>query len=165
MISIVSSFCFYSSKQQAQREREWENLSNMVYYFTSNVVHPSAFIYVGKDKFESMNRSFLSSFDNRPMFWFFALFASHRWGFDRTWLGKRCLVAWWPLLTICDQPDWPLLFCYLSQGSLRKLFRRISSSGTHFRIVFSSTSITCLVPTFTYAFAMVKPGTRSPNSL
>lgn len=25
----------------------------MVYYFTSNVVEPSAFIYVGKDKFES----------------------------------------------------------------------------------------------------------------
>lgn len=25
----------------------------MVYYFTSNVVSPSAFIYVGKDKFES----------------------------------------------------------------------------------------------------------------
>lgn len=28
----------------------------MVYYFTSNVVQPSAFIYVGKDKFESMDR-------------------------------------------------------------------------------------------------------------
>lgn len=26
----------------------------MVYYFTSNVVTPAAFIYVGKDKFESM---------------------------------------------------------------------------------------------------------------
>lgn len=26
----------------------------MVYYFTSNVVKPAAFIYVGKDKFESM---------------------------------------------------------------------------------------------------------------
>jgi hypothetical protein len=26
----------------------------MVYYFTSNVVEPSAFIYVGKDKVESM---------------------------------------------------------------------------------------------------------------
>lgn len=25
----------------------------MVYYFTSTVVDPSAFIYVGKDKFES----------------------------------------------------------------------------------------------------------------
>ncbi|CEN61744.1 Putative DUF814 domain protein [Aspergillus calidoustus] len=25
----------------------------MVYYFTSNVVSPSAFIYVGKDKFEN----------------------------------------------------------------------------------------------------------------
>ena len=25
----------------------------MVYYFTSNVVSPSAFIYAGKDKFES----------------------------------------------------------------------------------------------------------------
>lgn len=25
----------------------------MVYYYTSNVVSPSAFIYVGKDKFES----------------------------------------------------------------------------------------------------------------
>lgn len=25
----------------------------MVYYFTSNVVDPAAFIYVGKDKFES----------------------------------------------------------------------------------------------------------------
>jgi len=25
----------------------------MVYYFTSNVVEPSAFVYVGKDKFES----------------------------------------------------------------------------------------------------------------
>ena len=25
----------------------------MVYYFTSNVVEPSAFIYVGKDKVES----------------------------------------------------------------------------------------------------------------
>lgn len=25
----------------------------MVYYFTSNVVSPSAYIYVGKDKFES----------------------------------------------------------------------------------------------------------------
>lgn len=27
----------------------------MVYYYTSNVVSPSAFIYVGKDKFESMH--------------------------------------------------------------------------------------------------------------
>jgi hypothetical protein len=27
----------------------------MVYYFTSNVVDPAAFIYVGKDKVESMN--------------------------------------------------------------------------------------------------------------
>jgi hypothetical protein len=27
--------------------------SAMVYYFTSNVVSPSGFIYVGKDKFES----------------------------------------------------------------------------------------------------------------
>ncbi|KAE8366666.1 hypothetical protein BDV27DRAFT_124939 [Aspergillus caelatus] len=27
----------------------------MVYYFTSNVVEPSAFIYVGKDKFENEN--------------------------------------------------------------------------------------------------------------
>jgi hypothetical protein len=26
----------------------------MVYYFTSNVVSPAAFIYVGKDKVESM---------------------------------------------------------------------------------------------------------------
>lgn len=26
----------------------------MVYYFTSNVVDPPAFIYVGKDKVESM---------------------------------------------------------------------------------------------------------------
>lgn len=25
----------------------------MVYYFTSTVVDPSAFVYVGKDKFES----------------------------------------------------------------------------------------------------------------
>lgn len=25
----------------------------MVYYFTSNVVDPSGFVYVGKDKFES----------------------------------------------------------------------------------------------------------------
>jgi hypothetical protein len=25
----------------------------MVYYFTSNVVTPSAYVYVGKDKFES----------------------------------------------------------------------------------------------------------------
>lgn len=29
-------------------------LPTMVYYFTSNAVSPSAFIYVGKDKFESM---------------------------------------------------------------------------------------------------------------
>lgn len=27
----------------------------MVYYFTSNVVKPSAYIYVGKDKVESAN--------------------------------------------------------------------------------------------------------------
>lgn len=26
----------------------------MVYYFTSTVVEPSAYVYVGKDKFESM---------------------------------------------------------------------------------------------------------------
>jgi len=25
----------------------------MVFYFTSNVVEPSAYVYVGKDKFES----------------------------------------------------------------------------------------------------------------
>lgn len=30
----------------------------MVYYFTSNVVSPSAFVYVGKDKFESMYKSY-----------------------------------------------------------------------------------------------------------
>lgn len=30
----------------------------MVYYFTSNAVQPSAFIYVGKDKFESMGSFF-----------------------------------------------------------------------------------------------------------
>lgn len=29
----------------------------MVYYFTSNVVDPAAFIYVGKDKVESMGTS------------------------------------------------------------------------------------------------------------
>lgn len=28
----------------------------MVYYFTSNVVDPSAFIYVGKDKVESKGK-------------------------------------------------------------------------------------------------------------
>lgn len=28
-------------------------LAKMVFYFTSNVVEPSAYIYVGKDKFES----------------------------------------------------------------------------------------------------------------
>lgn len=27
----------------------------MVYYFTSNVVEPAAFVYVGKDKVESMS--------------------------------------------------------------------------------------------------------------
>jgi hypothetical protein len=31
------------------------SLSKMVYYFTSNVVDPAGFIYVGKDKFESMS--------------------------------------------------------------------------------------------------------------
>lgn len=31
----------------------WERNFKMVYYFTSNVVEPSAPIYVGKDKFES----------------------------------------------------------------------------------------------------------------
>lgn len=30
----------------------------MVYYFTSNVVSPSAFVYVGKDKFESMYKPY-----------------------------------------------------------------------------------------------------------
>lgn len=29
----------------------------MVYYFTSNVVSPSAFIYMGKDKYESMGET------------------------------------------------------------------------------------------------------------
>lgn len=38
----------------------------MVYYFTSNVVQPSAFIYVGKDKFESMNRSAFPDSQDRP---------------------------------------------------------------------------------------------------
>lgn len=28
----------------------------MVYYFKSNVVEPAAYIYVGKDKFESASR-------------------------------------------------------------------------------------------------------------
>jgi len=31
-----------------------EKPSKMVYYFSSNTVSPSAFIYVGKDKVESM---------------------------------------------------------------------------------------------------------------
>ena len=31
----------------------FETLSDMVYYYTSNVVDPPATIYVGKDKFES----------------------------------------------------------------------------------------------------------------
>lgn len=44
-------------------------------------------------------------------------------------------------------------------------FSKISGTGTHSRIAFSFTSITCLAPTFTYAFATVKPGIRSPNSL
>lgn len=35
---------------------EWQLA--MVYYFTSTVVSPSAFIYVGKDKFESMHTQF-----------------------------------------------------------------------------------------------------------
>lgn len=34
-------------------EKETVGQPTMVYYFTSNVVSPSAFIYVGKDKFES----------------------------------------------------------------------------------------------------------------
>lgn len=32
----------------------------MVYYFTSTVVDPSAFIYVGKDKFESTGHAMAS---------------------------------------------------------------------------------------------------------
>lgn len=33
----------------------WEpGTSDMVYYFNSTAVSPSAFVYVGKDKFESM---------------------------------------------------------------------------------------------------------------
>ena len=35
-------------------------MGKMVYYFTSNVVQPSAFIYVGKDKFESRTAMFQS---------------------------------------------------------------------------------------------------------
>jgi hypothetical protein len=30
-----------------------EAISKMVYYFTSNIVEPAAFVYVGKDKVES----------------------------------------------------------------------------------------------------------------
>lgn len=33
----------------------------MVYYFTSNVVQPSAYIYMGKDKFESTPATPLAS--------------------------------------------------------------------------------------------------------
>jgi hypothetical protein len=34
--------------------------SRMVLYYTSNVVEPSGFIYVGKDKYESESHSFSS---------------------------------------------------------------------------------------------------------
>jgi len=33
----------------------------MVYYFTSTVVDPPAYVYVGKDKFESESHRFLCS--------------------------------------------------------------------------------------------------------
>lgn len=37
----------------------------MVYYFTSNVVSPSAAIYVGKDKFESGYSGLVESLSRR----------------------------------------------------------------------------------------------------
>lgn len=40
------------SRQQQQTTGSGSR--SMVYYFTSNAVSPSAFIFVGKDKFESM---------------------------------------------------------------------------------------------------------------
>jgi hypothetical protein len=40
---------FYARQQESPLR-----LAKMVYYFTSNTVTPSAFIYVGKDKVESM---------------------------------------------------------------------------------------------------------------
>lgn len=39
----------------------------MVYYFTSKVVDPSAFIYVGKDKFES-TVTIISSEETMPVY-------------------------------------------------------------------------------------------------
>lgn len=45
---------FSSSLQiRASRQGVRHTLLSMVYYFTSNVVSPAAFIYVGKDKVES----------------------------------------------------------------------------------------------------------------
>lgn len=50
-------FCpLYPFVQIALRPGRIGLQSKMVYYFTSNVVSPSAFIYVGKDKFESMRQ-------------------------------------------------------------------------------------------------------------
>lgn len=67
----------------------------MVYYFTSKVVQPSAFIYVGKDKYESMDRPFshfLSSFATKLKEIWPALFTCHRWGFDKARTGQGRLV-------------------------------------------------------------------------
>ena len=41
-----------------RRYRKPLDKGKMVYYFTSNVVDPPAFIYVGKDKVESMAFAF-----------------------------------------------------------------------------------------------------------
>lgn len=53
---------------KSTQQRLWKrdkNNSKMVYYFTSNVVDPSAFVYVGKDKVES--KSLFINFERNVM--------------------------------------------------------------------------------------------------
>jgi hypothetical protein len=51
---LFSSAHFVSSRSQGFLcEEGGKAVAAMVYYFTSNVVSPAGFVYVGKDKFES----------------------------------------------------------------------------------------------------------------
>ena len=57
----------------------------MVYYYTSSTVSPAAYIYAGKDKFESKNSISVDSKSYTKI--------PHRWRSHQVWFRRRCMVS------------------------------------------------------------------------
>lgn len=130
----------------------------MVYYFTSKVVEPSAFIYVGKDKFESMVTNISSE-----GLWYWPNNTSPdedliKHGLEKdVWYFTPPSLYHWTNLNVGA--------CIYSLGFVALSFARQKDQKSS-NTILSSTSTTYPVPTSTFACAKGKHGiiSRSPCS-